>query len=110
MDRSRLFGLCSTLWFRYAWLVLLLVIVVVLPPSINAQLCVQSDEKLPNNHKCDGKLHLLHEDRDKISEYCGHTVKDEKLDAPFLSNGRNAEPGEIPYMAAGIWGGRHRCA
>ena len=77
-------------------------------PTI-AQVCKHQSKNHPNSHLCDQKLHILHQNYDEIRKYCGKTTKNIINNVPKLTNAKDADKGEIPFIGSLVYGGKHRC-
>ena len=76
--------------------------------SVHGQICTKN-ETLPNGYECDGQTHILFYHNDIIGKYCGRSAQGNEPVVSKLTNGRDAEVAEVPYMAAIVWGGSHQC-
>ena len=79
--------------------------------SVHCQICNLKNGELPQDWKCDGEPHIHSKDKNELDRYCGFTISSTlpKELTENISNGRPALLGELPFVAAIAYKGRHLC-
>ena len=75
------------------------------------QICNLEHGNLPQDWRCDGTPHVLNKNSDKINSYCGYNISSSLTEKIIekVANGRPALLGELPFVAAIGFKGRHLC-
>ena len=84
-------------------------LLILIAPSIHSQLCQENTKNLPGDYICDNTLHIYHHDHDLMKKYCGNTIGNRNENTAKLTNARNADLFELPFMGSLVWGGKHQC-
>ena len=84
-------------------------LVILIAPSIHSQLCQENPKSLPGDYICDNTLHIYHHDHDLMKKYCGNKIGNRNENTAKLTNARNADLFELPFMGSLVWGGKHQC-
>ena len=84
-------------------------LVILIAPSIHSQLCQESPKSLPGDYICDNTLHIYHHDYELMQKYCGNTIGNRNENTAKVTNARNADRFELPFMGSLVWGGKHQC-
>ena len=86
-----------------------LLLLILIAPSIHSQLCQENTKNLPGDYICDNTLHIYHHDHDLMKKYCGNKIGNRNENTAKLTNARNADLFELPFMGSLVWGGKHQC-
>ena len=84
-------------------------LVILIAPSIHSQLCQENPKSLPGDYICDNTLHIYHHDYELMQKYCGNTIGNRNENTAKVTNARNADRFELPFMGSLVWGGKHQC-
>ena len=84
-------------------------LVILIAPSIHSQLCQESPKSLPGDYICDNTLHIYHHDYELMQKYCGNTIGNRNENTAKVTNARDADRFELPFMGSLVWGGKHQC-
>ena len=84
-------------------------LLILIAPSIHSQLCQENTTNLPGDYICDNTLHIYHHDHDLMKKYCGNKIGNRNENTAKLTNARNADLFELPFMGSLVWGGKHQC-
>ena len=71
-----------------------------------SQMC--KDDSL-GGHVCDQTVHILHHDYEVIRRYCGKIAMNIDTVTSFLTNGKDARTGEVPFLGSLIYHREPQC-
>ena len=101
--------LCLLYRNRFPSFPLSILLLILIAPSIHSQLCQENTKSLPGDYICDNTLHIYHHDYELMKKYCGNTIGNRNENTAKVTNARNADRFELPFMGSLVWGGKHQC-
>ena len=101
--------LCLLYRNRFPSFPLSILLLILIAPSIHSQLCQENTKNLPGDYICDNTLHIYHHDHDLMKKYCGNKIGNRNENTAKLTNARNADLFELPFMGSLVWAGKHQC-